>query len=211
MICRRRPGTPTSSRVGSSAVGLLLLLTLSSFRVCEADFASAAASGADAAFDEDVALSSPAEKAKAAAMSPGINLRAEEDADSPPKPRRSLGLLNFMNDTSSAPLSAGNNNTECGGLTDCINGCRSHFFKLTGGAGLPIFASTCFSTSFAQRLYIWKGSSSDCSTFTCTGTRAAWLVRFGSVGALRECRCRSLTQIASSRVTHSGQYLWLRY
>jgi hypothetical protein len=166
MICRR-PGTPTS-RV-RSAVGLLL--TLSSLLVWGADFASSAqwtavASGGDA-FDRDVVAAE-----KAAALAWGTDLRADSASQ---QEHRSLGtIVPFSGDTTNAPESSGNNNTECGGLSGCINGCRSRFYKVTGGIGGISSVSTCGSVNFAQRLYVWKGSGSSCSTFTCTGTLSAW-------------------------------------
>jgi hypothetical protein len=199
MICCR-PGPPTW-RVGSAV--RLLLTFLFSFLAWETALASSAevtatASGGDA-FDKDVVFSSPAEKAKVAGLARGLALR-EEDADSPPKQHRSLFSIDFTDSTTSAPLSAGNNNTVCGGLTDCINGCRSRFYKVTGGTGGPIFASTCRSVSFAQRLYVWKGGSSDCSTFTCTSTFAVcwgWGWSFASVLA-------QFSHVALTCATHSG-------
>jgi hypothetical protein len=183
MICYR-PGAFTS-RV-RSAVGLLLLLTLSSMLVCGADFVASSSSAertattaSDAAFDRDVAvLPAVAEEAKDDAMARDLDLRRAEDADSSlSKRHRSLAYIPFTDDTSSAPLSAGNPSTlSCGGggLSTCINGCRSRFYKVTGGVtGGYIAATTCGTTNFAQRLYVWKGTSSDCSTFTCTGTFAA--------------------------------------
>jgi hypothetical protein len=190
MVICHRPGTPTSSRVRSTAVGLLLLVAMSSFLVGgTAEFASSSSAegtapaasgrgGDTASFDKDVVVS-PVAKAKAAAMARDHDLRrAEEAADSSLwKGRRSLQSdFDFANDTTSAPLSAGNNNTACGGLSDCINGCHSHFYKVTGATRGVINANTCGSVDFVPQLYVWKGSGSDCSTFTCTGTRAAWFV-----------------------------------
>jgi hypothetical protein len=175
MICRR-PGTPTS-RV-RSAVGLLL--TLSSLLVCGTAFASSAkmwttASG-DSAFDRDVALSSsPAEKAAAAVLAQRLNFRAE-DADSPSKYHRTLQYVEIQGNTTDAPVSAGNPRLYCGDLTYCINGCRSRFYKVTGGTGNEISAYTCVDANFKHRLYVWMGSSSACSNFTCTGTLATWVV-----------------------------------
>jgi hypothetical protein len=153
MICRH-PGTRTSSRVRSSAGGLLLLLTVFSFLAWETALASsdeskskstaatatatATTTASGGPFEKDGALSSPAEKAeKTAAMARNLDLRRAEDLDwFTSKRHRSLGtLVGFANDTTTAPLSAGNNNTACGGLSDCINGCRSHFYKVTGGTG----------------------------------------------------------------------------
>jgi hypothetical protein len=206
MFCRR-PGTPTSSRV-VSAVGLLL--TLSSFLGWGTAFASSAESKSASGFVKDAAVSPAAKAEIPTALAPGIHLRraeenAEEGADSSLwRGRRSLQgayiAPYFVNDTTSAPLSVGNTNTECGGLSDCINGCRSHFYKATGvtTAGY-LGAGTCGTVDFAQRLYIWKGSNSDCSTLTCTGTYASSLVfRCGSVGAFGASslsltqRCRAL-------------------
>jgi hypothetical protein len=174
MICYR-PGTLTS-RV-SSAVGLLL--TLSSLLVWGAEFAPSAewtaTTASGDAFVRDVVVSSPAEEATAQAR--GLVLRAE-DADAPPKYHRSvLTSLSLSGNTTDAPSSVGNTNSECGGLSGCINGCRSRFYKVTGGTPLNyISANTCGSDAFANQLYVWKGSGSACSTFTCTGTLAAWIV-----------------------------------
>jgi hypothetical protein len=170
MMISRRPGTLISCV--RSAVGLLL--TLSSFLVWGTAFASSAEStsaSGDTAFDEDVVLLPAAEKT--AALARDLDLRVDAVAL---QRHRSLQYTETVHpgDTTSAPLSAGNNNTECGGLTDCINGCHSHFYKVTGATtGSSLYAYTCYYVNFAQRLYIWKGSSSDCSTFTCTGTRTA--------------------------------------
>jgi hypothetical protein len=184
MSCHRRPRTFTSSRLGS-AVGLLLL-ALSSFLVWGTELASsaegttAAASNGDTAFDRDVALApAAAEETMDDAMARDLDLRrAEEDADSSSSTRRNRSLstnLPFTDDTTSAPLSAGNPSAlSCGGLSTCINGCRSRFYKVTGGVtGGYLAATTCSTAHFAQRLYVWKGTRSDCSTFTCTGTFAA--------------------------------------
>jgi hypothetical protein len=82
---------------------------------------------------------------------------------------------NFSGDTGLSPLSGGNPATTCGAETSCINGCRSDFYRVTA-AGL-IDAQTCTDaaqTSFIPRMYLWEGSSSVCSTFSCiSGTRIA--------------------------------------
>jgi hypothetical protein len=76
----------------------------------------------------------------------------------------------FSDDTTAAPLSAGNPVAACGGaLGTCVNGCKSHFYKVSGGNGI-IVADTCGSD---HQIYVWKGgsnSSSGCSAFACTGT-----------------------------------------
>jgi hypothetical protein len=74
-------------------------------------------------------------------------------------------------DTTGAALSSGNSAGSCSTLTACINGCRSHFYKLTSN-GNPAFVtdSTCGTGTFDQRIYVWQGSGSVCSTFTCKGT-----------------------------------------
>jgi hypothetical protein len=193
MICYR-PGTSTS-RIRSAAVGLALL-TMSSLLVCGADVASSAewtattAIGDADAFDKEVGL---APKTKEAAMAQGLDLRAEHAA-APPTHHRSLTtVLPFTDDTTSAPLSAGNNNTVCGGLPTCINGCHSRFYKVTGGkTGDYMVAHTCGSDAFANQIYVWKGTSSDCSTFACTGTLAA-LVVVVSIVLFAKDLCRSLT------------------
>jgi hypothetical protein len=79
-------------------------------------------------------------------------------------------VIALSGDTTNGPVPSRNPIPECGGLADCINGCRSRFYKVTGGKGSLITATTCYSPVFGQRTYVWKGSSSDCSTFTCTGT-----------------------------------------
>jgi hypothetical protein len=133
-------------------------------------------------FYKDVALS-PAEKAKAAAMAArGLDhrRRAEKDADSSLSTMRHRSLqfsISIAGDTTGAPLSDGNPATSCGGLLTCINGCRSRFYKVTGGTiNDNISAYTCGHANFAQRLYAWKSSGSGCSTFTCAGTRATRFV-----------------------------------
>jgi hypothetical protein len=186
MICRR-PGT-TTFRVGS-AVGLLL--TLSSFLAWKVAFASSAegtatASGSadTASFDRDVVVSSPG---NVAALARDLDLGAE-DADSSLSAKRHRSLqtsIAIRGDTTGAPLSSGNNNTKCAALTDCINGCHSRFYKVTGGTdGGYIYADTCGTASVAHRVYAWKGSGSVCSTFACTGTFAVCLgwVGLGWVG-----------------------------
>jgi hypothetical protein len=173
MICR--PKIPTL-RVHSAVA--LLLFTMSSLLVAGAEWTT---SGADAAFDRDVAFSPsppPVEvNAKAAALAQSLDRRrAEEDADSSWSKRGHHRMLPysdvlFTDSTTAAPVSAGNPATaSCGGLTGCINGCRSRFYRVTGGIGNPITATTCYHSYFPQRLYVWKGTGSDCSTFTCTGT-----------------------------------------
>jgi hypothetical protein len=199
MFCCR-PGTRASSRVRSAAVGLLLLLTLgTAFASTAAEGTATAASGsadaaADAAsFDRNSALSKTAEKA--AALAQGLALRTEDaDADAPPKPHRSLqfSYVDFTDDTTSAPLSSGNPTPTCGSMTDCINGCHSRFYKVAG-TGEWIDAFTCGTVSFAQRLYVWKGSSSVCTTFTCSGTFAARL------GCCWVRRCASACAVVLSR------------
>jgi hypothetical protein len=110
-------------------------------------------------------------------MPQGLDIRAE-DAAASPKHRSLYTTLPFTGDTTSAPLSSGNNNTVCGGLTDCINGCHSHFYKVTGVTTRgEIGAGTCGSADFSLQLYVWKGSGSDCSTFTCTSKYASGLLR----------------------------------
>jgi hypothetical protein len=85
----------------------------------------------------------------------------------------------FSGDTTGAPLSTGNPTTMCGSGTSCINGCRSDFYRVTGGAGGRIQATTCrdaATTTFDSRIYVWQGSSAVCSTFSCingTGTYQA--------------------------------------
>jgi hypothetical protein len=180
MICCR-PGTPDSR---GSAVGLLLALSFFlAWKVALASSAerttTASGSADPASFDRDVVVSSPR---KAAALAQGLDLGAE-DAGSSPEHHRSLGYALIPGDTTDAPVSTGNTNLDCDLLTECINGCHSRFYKVTGGTGQLISASTCAVVTLPQRLYVWKGSSSDCSTFTCTGTFAAriGLVWFGSV------------------------------
>jgi hypothetical protein len=226
MICRRRPCTPTSSRVGSSAVGLLLLM-LSSFLVWGTDFASSAegtttaASGADAAFfDKDVAVSPkppvPAEKAQAAALAQSPDRGAEDVGSSLSKGHRSLqSNVYIAGDTTNATQSGGNPNLSCGDdLSVCINGCRSRFYKVTGGTGEFINVATCGSVNFAQRLYVWKGSGgSACSAFTCTGTYAS---RPGSVVLVRVVLLQRqsipvpFSHAALTCATRSGRYTGLR-
>jgi hypothetical protein len=76
----------------------------------------------------------------------------------------------FSSDTTGAPFSVGNPTTLCGpGASRCINGCRSDFYRVTGGFG-GIQATTCgdaAATSFNSKIYVWEGNSTDCSTFSC--------------------------------------------
>jgi hypothetical protein len=128
--------------------------------------------------DRDVV--SPPGKAFSSSSSPqGLDLRGAEDtaAAAHPQKRRRRSLLTiytFAHNTTDAPVSARNPNLSCGALSsDCINGCQSRFYKLTGGTGGQIYANTCGTSSFFQRLYVWKGTgtgTSACPTFTCTGT-----------------------------------------
>jgi hypothetical protein len=75
----------------------------------------------------------------------------------------------FTDTTAAAPASVGNVAGPCSGYDDCRNGCRSTFYRVTGGPG-SITASTCGTTNFHQRFYVWQGTDSDCSTFACIGT-----------------------------------------
>jgi hypothetical protein len=114
---------------------------------------------------------------------------------------QSGSVIALSGDTTNAPVPSRNPIPECGGLADCINGCRSRFYKVTGGTGNTISAQTCYSVVFGQRTYVWKGSSSDCSTFTCTGTFG------GGDWSWFGCACsrifqRSLTQ--RGRMTFRG-------
>jgi hypothetical protein len=75
----------------------------------------------------------------------------------------------FSGDTGLSPLSGGNPTPICGFETSCINGCRSDFYRVSAGLGVIEF-QTCAEaaeTSFNPRMYLWEGSSSDCSTFSC--------------------------------------------
>jgi hypothetical protein len=134
----------------------LLLLTLLCLLPLKA-IAGGALATADA-FARDVAGASPAQEVAASSSASST--------------RRSLPVATFVfsGDTTSAALSSGNLIGACSSYIDCINGCRSHFYKVTGGTGGLITASTCGTTSFGQRTYVWKGSSAACSSFTCTST-----------------------------------------
>jgi hypothetical protein len=78
---------------------------------------------------------------------------------------------NFVDsaDTTGAPVSAGNVAGSCNGFEDCRNGCRSIFYKVSG-ASTEMTASSCGFVNFQQRLYLWQGTGSVCSTFTCVST-----------------------------------------
>jgi hypothetical protein len=75
----------------------------------------------------------------------------------------------FTDDTAGAPVSVGNAAGSCSGYSTCLNNCRSTFYKVTG-ASAAVTASTCGTTDFPQRSYVWLGSGGVCSTFTCTST-----------------------------------------
>jgi hypothetical protein len=70
--------------------------------------------------------------------------------------------------TAGAPVSGGNGAGPCNTYSECINGCRSHFYKVTG-ASSEMTASSCAS-SFFQQFYVWRGTGNLCSTFTCVST-----------------------------------------
>jgi len=76
----------------------------------------------------------------------------------------------FKDDTTGAPFSVGNVfGSTCDSWSSCQNDCRSIFYKVTGASG-TMTASSCGTTNFQQRFYVWKGTGSACSTFTCEGT-----------------------------------------
>jgi hypothetical protein len=93
---------------------------------------------------------------------------ASEDNNSNNK-RRYLPSFSrsISDDTTGAALSSGNPVVAggCAGLTSCVNGCPSHLYKIAGGIG-SMEAATCGSN---HQIYVWKGSGSLCSTFTCEG------------------------------------------
>jgi hypothetical protein len=138
---------------------------MSSLLVAGAEWTTTRDADADA-FERDVAFSPPppppvAVKAKAATLAQILNRRrAEEDAGSSLSERSHHRVLPysdvyFTDDTTGAPVSAGNPATaSCGGMTGCINGCRSRFYRVTGGIGHPITATTCYHAYFPQRLYV---------------------------------------------------------
>lgn len=94
----------------------------------------------------------------------------------PKTPRwRWLGATySYSGGTSGAPASAGNPTGSCNGLSGCISGCPSHFYKVTGSTGETIDTNTC--GNYNQRTYVWKGSNDACSTFTCISTLVAFVV-----------------------------------
>jgi hypothetical protein len=178
MICRRTSIAPSSSRV-RTALALLLAWFIFLWGQAFASSELTTAARSAAASDRDVA-SPPGKASVSSSSSPqGLDLRGAEDtaaAAHHPKRRRHRSLLTiytFAHNTTDAPVSARNPNLSCGALSDCINGCPSRFYKLTGGTGGQIYANTCGTSSFFQRLYVWKGTgtgTSTCPTFTCTGT-----------------------------------------
>jgi hypothetical protein len=167
------------------AVGFLLLRLLLLTLPCLLPRSSRSFAGAVAAadaFDRDVASPARYDASYSSSSSsllplqpPGLAVPRALTAAAVaglPEPRRSLPVTTFVfsGDTTDAAESSGNLFSDCQTWVRCINDCRSDFFKVTGGNGGKITASTCGTASFEQRTYVWKGGSAACSSFTCTGT-----------------------------------------
>jgi hypothetical protein len=113
---------------------------------------------------------------------------------SAPEMQRSRGLdatSMFQGDTTSADVSSGNPASVCGSFGSCINGCRSLYYKVTGGVGGMITATTCGMAFGSSRIYVWQSSSAACGTFACTG---AYQQSFPGGHDVARAGTRSLTQ-----------------
>jgi hypothetical protein len=97
----------------------------------------------------------------------------------------------FTDDTTLAPVSVGKLwDGSCSGLTNCQNDCRSIFYKVTGGSA-SITATSCGASAFQQRLYVWAGTGSVCSTFTCASAYrigCSYVCMDPGVGSAVPCR-----------------------
>lgn len=80
--------------------------------------------------------------------------------------QRSRGLVSVSGSTIGAPIPQGNPILHCF-FIDCITGCPSRYYRLIG-TGRNVTATTCGTTSFRQRTYVWKGSS--CGSLVCVCT-----------------------------------------
>jgi hypothetical protein len=128
-----------------------------------------------------------------------------DGAASAPEKQRSRGLdatYMLQGDTTSADVSSGNPASVCGSFGSCINGCRSLYYKVTGGVGGMITATTCGMAFGSSRIYVWQSSSAACGSFACTG---AYPQSFPGGHDVARAGTRSLTQHLLTRSICRGR------
>jgi hypothetical protein len=86
--------------------------------------------------------------------------RRDDDRDRSLQQQQLPPYARIAGDTTNAPVSAGNPNSNCGGTTvsGCINGCRSLYYTVVG-TGRDMVASTCDEDAYQSAIHVWEGDS----------------------------------------------------